>query len=270
MEDLNKQQIVLLCLFVAFFTSIVTGITTVSLLDQEPQAVSQTINRVVEKTIERVVEEPATEDKPAVERVVETVIVNQEDLTTSAVQDNTSALVRIYSVDNQNNKTFAGLGFVVDTTGLIVTDAAVGESSNVAGTISGVDYKLKLEKQGERFNLLSIQEVEDGKTFSKVSFANVQNVKLAQSVILLSGRESNIVSSGIVTNITSANQKVEGSDTSQTIITGIETSVESNKIIRGSVILNLQGEVLGMWGGTDIASNVFFTSNSIQTFLKGE
>lgn len=270
MEDLNKQQIVLLCLFVAFFTSIVTGITTVSLLDQKPQSVSQTINRVVEKTIERVIEEPATEKKPAVERIVETVVVNQEDLTTSAVQNNILSLVRIYNYDIQDNKIFSGLGFIFNETGLIVTDRLVGNGKRVIGTVGSKDYELKLEKQGDQFNLFSIQGIETGKTFSKITFANVQNVKLAQSVILLSGRENNIVSSGIITNINTTQQPAEGSETPKEVITGIETSVESNKITRGGVILNLQGEVLGMWGGADISSNVFFTSNTIQSFLKAE
>ena len=54
MEQLTKQQIVLVTLLVGFVTSITTGIVTVSLMNQSPKGVSQTITQVVERTIERV------------------------------------------------------------------------------------------------------------------------------------------------------------------------------------------------------------------------
>jgi uncharacterized membrane-anchored protein YitT (DUF2179 family) len=54
MEDLNKNQIVLLTLLVSFVTSIATGIMTTSLLQVAPVEVTRNINRIVEKTIETV------------------------------------------------------------------------------------------------------------------------------------------------------------------------------------------------------------------------
>jgi hypothetical protein len=78
--NLNTQQLVLLCLLVAFVTSITTGITVVSLMDDTQAPVSQTINRVVERTIERVVE-PEEENKtvtktPAI--IVDRNLINQK------------------------------------------------------------------------------------------------------------------------------------------------------------------------------------------------
>ena len=49
MNDLSKQQLILLALLVSFVTSLATGIFTVSLMSQAPQEVVQTINNVVER-----------------------------------------------------------------------------------------------------------------------------------------------------------------------------------------------------------------------------
>ena len=88
LEELNKTQIVLLTLLVSFVTSIATGIVTVTLLDQAPPAVTQTINRIVERTVERVV--PASPSGPSVITTVKetTIVVKEEDLITESIDRN--------------------------------------------------------------------------------------------------------------------------------------------------------------------------------------
>jgi hypothetical protein len=54
-KDLNKSQLILLALLISFVTSIASAIATVSLLEQAPAPVTQTINRVVQQTIEKIV-----------------------------------------------------------------------------------------------------------------------------------------------------------------------------------------------------------------------
>ena len=80
MEDLNKNQIILLTLLVSFITSIATGIVTVSLFEQAPQGVTRTINRVVERTVERVVPGETTSIIKEVP-----VIVTEEELIVKAI-----------------------------------------------------------------------------------------------------------------------------------------------------------------------------------------
>ena len=72
MEHLTKAQIVLLTLFVSFVASMATGIVVVTLMDQAPDPVNQTITNVVERTIEKIT--PTFVEKPG-----ETVIVKDED-----------------------------------------------------------------------------------------------------------------------------------------------------------------------------------------------
>ena len=54
-EDLNKSQLILLAVLISFITSIATGITTVTLMDQAPKSVTLPITRVVRETVEKIV-----------------------------------------------------------------------------------------------------------------------------------------------------------------------------------------------------------------------
>ncbi|MEK7563979.1 MAG: hypothetical protein AAB510_00200 [Patescibacteria group bacterium] len=54
-KDLNKSQLILLAILLSFVTSIATGITTVTLLQQAPTSVSIPITRVVRETVEKIV-----------------------------------------------------------------------------------------------------------------------------------------------------------------------------------------------------------------------
>lgn len=90
MEDLTKTQLVLLALFVSFVTSLATGIVTVTLVDQAPPGITQTINRVVEHTIERVV--PATQ--PA---QIREVVVSSDELLVKAIAQARASVVSFSS-----------------------------------------------------------------------------------------------------------------------------------------------------------------------------
>src|SRR3989344_6866073 len=54
-QDLNKSQLILLAVLLSFVTSIATGITTVTLMQQAPDSVTVPITRVVRETVEKVV-----------------------------------------------------------------------------------------------------------------------------------------------------------------------------------------------------------------------
>ncbi len=56
MKELNKSQLILLALLLSFVTSIATGITTVTLMQQAPEAVTVPINRIVKQTVEKIVQ----------------------------------------------------------------------------------------------------------------------------------------------------------------------------------------------------------------------
>lgn len=88
-EDLNKTQLLLLTILVNFVTSIATGVLTVSLLDQAPPTVIQTVNRIVDHTIETVTTEvPVAGNAPSS-------VPSSEDLLTAALAENGARSVDI-------------------------------------------------------------------------------------------------------------------------------------------------------------------------------
>jgi hypothetical protein len=282
MNDLNAQQIVLLTLLVSFVTSIATGITTVSLLEQAPAPVTQTINRVIEKTIETITPEPTPNNTTTVKtptKEVVTTIVNNEDLTIDAVSQNSRSLARIYQ-KNGSEETFIGLGIVFDNTGRLVTDASVIQKSGkyVAVYQSG-KYNLSVgyRELNDPYAILKIADGQNAPTdFSPASFTDSQNLKLAQSVISLSGIKTNTVSTGIVTNLevsTGALAKDQVASDAQPVqqFKLIETSVDKSNVLLGSIILNLKGEIIGARINNDLSRvNTFTPSNNIKNFLNGK
>lgn len=280
MNDLNAQQIVLLCLLVSFVSSVATGITTVSLLEQAPKPVAQTINRVVERTIERVVD-PVVEsvtnvatNRPS-ERIVETVVVNQEDLTVEAVEKSVKSLARIYGVDRTNKKFFIGLGAVVSSDGKILTSSTALEmSQKFYAEYPEGNYEVDLSTSAKNGAIiLSPKGVEEGKTFTAATFGNSQNIKLAQSVIALGGVDRNLVSTGIITSLESSagvisEEKISSGEQPVEVINLINTSIPTDNIIRGSILVTLKGEIVGIRimgasGGSFISSNSIKSSMGI-------
>lgn len=259
MDNLNAQQIVLLTLLVSFVTSIATGITTVALLEQTPEPVVQTINRIVEKTVERVVSEPAPDNGKPTEKEIVTVVVKEEDLTIDAVEKNTKSLMRIYEKAG-DLKSFVALGVIISANGEVVTDSTkVSKGNDYIGVYAGGEFPLEIVfNESDKTLAIMAPEKKDLKDFSVVSFADSNNMRLGQSVISLSGTSENTVSTGIVTNL------AKEAD----VLKKIVTSVNSNNVLIGSIILNLKGEVVGI-KVSSVAEEVgsFMPANLIKEFL---
>lgn len=146
MEDLNKNQIILLTLFVSFVTSIATGIVTVTLLDQAPQGVTRTINRVVERTVERVVP-----DERGVSTVVKEVpvIVTEEELIVKAINTASPAIFRLAKKTSRDEIEILGSAAYVRTGGYFVTE------STLANDFREEDY-LVVNEAGQEFPVVEV------------------------------------------------------------------------------------------------------------------
>ncbi len=240
---LNTQQIILLCLLVSFITAIATGIVVVSLMQQSPEPVTTTINRVIERTIE-IANQPVEDIKNIItdtppsqpKKEVVTVVVNQEEQSINAVAQNEQSIVRLTT--NNSSADFVTLGVILNQAGDIVVDrrrvdkrtvyrASYGSRTFPVSFVGGADTA--------DFLVLSI-EGDNPKDFTPATFGSSDSLRLAQSVISLSGATQTSISTG---EITSLNKTGES-------LSSITTSVDPLNVLTGSVLLNLSGSIIGI------------------------
>jgi len=118
-KDLNKPQLILLAVLLSFITSIATGITTVTLMQQAPASFTVPVNRVIQQTVEKIQQ---VEGKT----ITQTVVVKEEDLVVDAIAKNKSAVFSLtkeaQDPDGKDIEASVGRGFAVSTDGMIVAD----------------------------------------------------------------------------------------------------------------------------------------------------
>lgn len=256
MEDLNKNQIVLLTLLVSFVTSIATGIMTVSLLQEAPIEVTRNINRIVEKTIETVTPGIVAPQKPT---EVTTVVVKEEDQIVDSINKNIKSIVRIEEKDSETGIVdFYGIGLVISKEGVVGADKKTISSQNVyTGTMSdGTEFVLTPTGVSKDTNFILFKPILSEKTgtstttpakpayvFTPAVFG-ANEPKLGQTLIGLGGSVKNSVVVGRVVSLDMKDLKV-GSTTTQ-YLTTIDTDISTKGLVNGSPVFNLSGDVVGV------------------------
>ncbi len=117
-EELSKYQLILLTILVNFVMSVTTGILTVSLLDQAPPYVTQTVNRVVERTIETV-----AQAAPAAIIQASAPAPSNQDLVTAAIGADATRAVAFYTADTGTSTPAIAVGTYLPKARAIVTAA---------------------------------------------------------------------------------------------------------------------------------------------------
>jgi hypothetical protein len=224
-KDLNKSQLILLAILISFITSIATGITTVTLMEQAPSSVTVPINRVVRQTVERI-------EQVQGRTVTQTVVVKEEDLVVDAIGKNQGAIFTVTRdvTDDLGNKleVSGGRGVAVRADGLVAVDAALvwsGGSFYLANE-SGKFKASFVSTNPAGFALLQAREPLDGKSelvFILPTAGDLSEMKAGQKVIIL----GETISSFIL-------------DSTKNI------KVNPARANSGGLALNLDGEALGI------------------------
>lgn len=250
MDELNNNQLILLALLVSFVTSIATGIVTVTLLNQAPVAVTQTINRVVERTIEKAV--PGETKTSTVIKEVP-VIVTEEQLIVDAINGAAPAMLRLSEAGlNQS----LGSGFLVSSSGLVASaselfpatgltpgrsyDVYLNNGKKVSASVVGTNLKrgvslLQLNPTEWRAALAVAGQ--NATTTPTIAFSRAE-VLPGQTVVALGLPDSGTinVSGGIVSGVL---------NDAETATASIRTGAAS-AINLGGPLLNTKGQVIGL------------------------
>ncbi len=274
MENLTKQQIVLLTLLVSFVTSIATGIVTVSLLDQAPKGVTETINRVVERTVEHVVQVP-TQGAAATVIQKETIVVNEDDQTINAVEKNSKSIVRIYhegvtETNPEPHQIFEGLGVVVSKDGMVASIATlVGKENLTAEFNDGTIFPVNVVSAAEGSSTVLLKVTNPDKSdyvFTPVHLGDWNGVKLGQAVISITGKNKNAISVGIISSVSRAEEKNSTASTTPLApspVLSIETTISPKENTLGSPLLSLSGDFIGIKTETGELSSGLFDPASL-------
>lgn len=253
--DLKAQQLILLAVFVSFITSVATGITTVSLIEAAPAPAQQVVNRIVERTIERVVpEEKKDETKPPAEKEVVTVVVKEEDLVTGAAEAASKKVARIFL---KGSDEFACLGFVVGERQIVSDAEMLSLDGEYDVVVDGVKAVAQVTREAGGFALLLVTDPA-APSFSPAQIGKADQLKLAQTVIALTGQKTSTVSTGVLASLQ------RGGEASP--VTGIQASLAGAALLPGSPLANLRGEIIGIRLSDGSPSGIFAPAEAAAAF----
>ncbi|MDO8552544.1 MAG: serine protease [bacterium] len=261
-EHLSKSQVILLTLLISFVTSIATGIVTVSLMEQAPPSISQSVNRIVERTVEKVV--PTGQAAASVVTRETTVVVKESELIAKAVENASPSVVRVYS-SSSDVPLFLGFGVVLDSAGTIASDYDIlGENADAVitsfdGTRVRAFVTLRDINSGIAFFRTSTTSA-DGKPLAwKSASIAKQDPVLGQTVVGLSGKSIFRIAGGIVTAL------IPPDSANSPRADVIDTSIPDDAILPGSILINTDGEVIGMSTGISrmVSAGGFVSSSAL-------
>jgi S1-C subfamily serine protease len=264
MEDLNKNQIVLLTLLVSFVTSIATGIITTSLLQEAPIEVVRNINRVVEKTIEKVAPDDLLAALPKAKEVT-TIVVKEDDSIIQSIDKNLNSIVRVHEINPGISTNLYGIGLVLTKDGTIAAERKTIYSQFLYAAIMSDGTEVKLAPVGadKKTDFILFKAVQPDKVSSSTpplklpvfspAILSEGEPKLGQTVIGLGGEIENTVAVGRVTALQIKDSGV-GTSTVK-YLSNIDTDISSKDLLLGSPLFNLSGEVVGIKLSSDVAKS---------------
>jgi hypothetical protein len=256
LNNLNKHQVLLMALLISFVASTATGIITVSLMNQAPPPITQTIEHVIQTTVEKAV--PAA-NGAAVAQV--TTIVKEDDATIAAIAKASRSIVRIYSFDPSGAERFAGFGVIATSStranAYIVGNIFIMGQTRFQAVLEGGNVIGLTYLSTDSSSNLSILSAEQGatpalvKAYTGATFADSDAVNLGQSVIAVGGETDPFISTGIISSLAATTTSATSSEES---VTSIRANISDEELLSNAVLVDLSGNVVGFKAGSAVAN----------------
>ena len=225
-EDLTKTQLLLLTILVNFVTAIATAVMTVSLLDQAPPTVTQTVNRIVERTVETAAQAPLPTIPGIAAPAKETIVIRDEDLLSAAIRADAGRRVLIHK--GATTTPVIAFGTYLPDKRIVVTASAAGlpKEATIAFA-NGTAVEASLSRPGAT---LTIYGFADDATLPAATTPDlISTGSLSQGQTLVSLTREGAAVSGIISLVST--------DGIQANVTGVPP---------GAAAVNISGDIIGI------------------------
>jgi hypothetical protein len=220
-EELSKAQLILLTILVNFVTSVATGILTVSLLDQAPSVVTQTINRVVDHTVETVT-------KVVPSSIGSSPAPSNQDLVTAAIASDAAHSVAIFDLKTGTSTPAISVGTYLPTTRAVVTASREALPKEVLIEFANNEHvSASLSHTGSGLMIYGFSDTATLPKAASLSAIPAKDLKLGQTVLAIGVDGS--AATGIVSRVSD---------------TGVQTTLPD--IGAGSAAVDLAGNLIGI------------------------
>src|SRR3989338_2553341 len=193
-EELSKSQLILLTILVNFVTSVATGILTVSLLDQAPPYVTQTVDRVVERTIQTVAATPAA--------IIQAPAPSNQDLVTAAIGADAARAVALFAASTRTSTPAIAIGTYLPKARAVATAAQDVLPKEVLIEFTNGSYRAaSLAHEGKGIAIYGFADSAVLPKMASPALINASDLKLGQTVLALGA--DGAASTGIVARVSS-------------------------------------------------------------------
>ena len=240
-EDLSKTQLLLLTILVNFVTAIATAVLTVSLLDQAPPTVTQTVNHIVERTVEQAQQ---TTPLPGIVTKQTTVVIKDEDLLSAAIAANASRTVYIYR-GSTTTPAIATATYIPKARAVVTASVQGLPKEAIIGFPGGASAPASISRQGATLTVYGFAD--------DAAIPQVASPDLVKSTALKQGQTAvGITREGSA--ITSIVSRVDAD--------GIHTDLSGVPV--GAGVVNISGDLIGVSIGVP---GVIASADKILTLL---